>query len=167
MRRILTIISIILTLYSCGQRSNEDTQDVSEKTQKAFLQKSQMLQSNLNGKSLNRILKDHYKSDYSLILYYSAADCNSCLLKAQEVYFENSISNDWKILGIMKGEAIPRTITKVIDPIYYDSSYQIDDQLGYIPTPSLIKVNSNWQIQDLYIFPIFEDSERLNDFIRK
>lgn len=102
-----------------------------------------------------------------LLFYFTTADCYACIEKAtlELIDFKKKISST-QVLAILKGEYFSQSIFQEFPHYLHDQYYSIENEIGFIPTPALIRYNNN-VIDDIYLIPIFEDSIGMRKFINK
>lgn len=156
----ISVFLFFLTVLSCSQKQEtEGESDFSSKQKLQIQERNSGLRNSLLGKK-SSFLDSLSGSEDLVILYFTVSDCNFCL--EQMVSLIDSVKRTdtrVKITPLLKGPRFEHFITTRYPEAVHDSTYQLENQFGFISTPSIILYSSEHGLIDAYIIPKFENPE--------
>jgi hypothetical protein len=170
---LLSLLLIVLTA-SCKTESEEKMKEQEEVIQvpqeriDLLDRKTKKLKNLLIGKnitSLDSILSANELNKPSyLLLYYSSIDCSTCIHTGLDFLDQFANSTDLSTGVILTGTYYENGPLSQVPGFIHDHKAQIQDEAGYILTPSLIHYNKESGVKNLYLIPTFKDSLGLSQF---
>lgn len=170
---LLGSILIVLLTISCGQKNDADnketdTLEVPQATLNSFRAKAQKVKNLLIEKKstvLDSLLNGHgLTASRSLVLYYSSIDCSSCIHTGLDFLSKIERTGDLQTGPILTGVRYVNGPLSQVPGFIHDEKAQIQKEIGYILTPSLIYYDRDRGILDFYLIPTFKDSVGLAKF---
>lgn len=168
------IILFVFFLIGCSDsRPNESKNQLPvSNTSLLFFKKSEKMEDAMKGKDIRAIsnimdLDDpSYKEKPILILYYTSYDCSSCVHKGFDFIQETKIVANNIAMPILAGKKSNFSAPhfEYSGKILEDTSSLLHHELGYFPTPVLIRYSIQKGIEKMYFIPTFEDSIYVDQF---
>lgn len=169
---LLLAATLIFTLSCCEKNRNveikeDKSAEVPQRMRDTFNARTEKLKKTLINQvvpSLDSILlANEIKGHGNMILYYASIDCSSCVHTGLD-FLERLGKTGKQSAAILSGSLyVNGPLSKVLGFIH-DEQAKIQNDLGYVLTPSLIYYDKNTGIKDLYVIPTFEDSTELSRF---
>ncbi|WP_422355970.1 hypothetical protein [Roseivirga pacifica] len=162
----------MLLLVSCSNNGSSNPMNAIS-GEESFRMRSVELNASLKGKSISSLdsmlkqdglLKQNGNVDDLLIFYFSLSDCFTCIEKGMAI--RDSLGNGrFKSIAVLKGVRFEKAYLSRFSQLIHDEKYLIDDEIGFVQTPSLINYSNQEGIKEIYPIPIFKDSVSLKKFI--
>ncbi|GEM_PF-5677761 len=169
----ILLIILLFTFNSCNTKEavdvvEEDDQAVPQEMLSSFRSKNAKVKNLLKGKTslnLNDLLEKNEITDSKIIiLYYSSIDCSSCIETGLDLLSRVEKVNQIESAIVLSGVYYENGPLSMMSGFIHDETAEIQTELGYILTPSLLFYDKEDGILNFYMIPTFKDEKGLNDF---